>query len=464
MANEFIRFSHSFRSTLFSCLPQLWALLARKLFQINPTKACPSETEQDGIDFVPTPRSVLFGHHFTSIAGTGPIVGPAIAIIWGWLPALLWVLIGSIFMGAVHDFGSMMISLRHRGKTIGAIAGDLINPRVRLLFTLIIFFALWIVIAIFGVVIASVFQLFPASVAAVWLQLPIAIWLGHRVYKQGKSHLTSGIIAAILMYITIAIGAIFPIELPSLWGMNSMSSWIIILLIYAYIASILPVTLLLQPRDYINAFQLIIAMTLLVAGICIARPAMVAPVYQANPSGAPPLFPLLFITLACGAISGFHCLVASGTSSKQCASEKDVQSIAYGGMLLEGFLAVLVLIACGAGLGLGLENETSLLKGTAAFQAQYASWQSAQGLGAKIAAFVTGASNLIASTGIPASYASTLMGLFVAAFAATTLDTATRLQRYVVAEITTHLGAPTRQETSGHRHRCHHCSTTCLLG
>ena len=197
--------------------------LARKLFQINPTKACPSETEQDGIDFVPTPRSILFGHHFTSIAGTGPIVGPAIAIIWGWLPALLWVLIGSIFMGAVHDFGSMMISLRHRGKTIGAIAGDLINPRVRLLFTFIIFFALWIVIAIFGVVIASVFQLFPTSVAAVWLQLPIAIWLGHRVYKKGKSHFTSGIIAAILMYITIAIGAVFPIELPSLWGMNSIS-------------------------------------------------------------------------------------------------------------------------------------------------------------------------------------------------------------------------------------------------
>ncbi|MFL2860053.1 MAG: carbon starvation protein A [Pontiellaceae bacterium] len=416
--------------------------LARKIFQINPRKACPSETEQDGIDYVPTPRSVLFGHHFTSIAGTGPIVGPAIAIIWGWLPALLWVLIGSIFMGAVHDFGSMMISLRHQGKTIGAIAGDLINPRVQLLFTLIIFFALWIVIAIFGVVIASVFQLFPASVAPVWLQLPIAIWLGHRVYKQGKSHLTSGIMAAILMYITIAIGSIFPIELPPLWGMSPVGSWIILLLVYAYIASILPVTLLLQPRDYINAFQLIIAMSLLIAGICIARPAMVAPIYQADPLGAPPLFPLLFITLACGAISGFHCLVASGTSSKQCTSEKDAQSIAYGGMLLEGFLAVLVLIACGAGLGLGLESETGLLKGTAAFHAQYASWQTSQGLGAKIAAFVTGASNLISSIGIPAQYASALMGLFVAAFAATTLDTATRLQRYVVTEITTYLGAP----------------------
>ena len=416
--------------------------LARKLFQINPTKACPSETEQDGIDYVSTPRFVLFGHHFTSIAGTGPIVGPAIAIIWGWLPALLWILIGSIFMGAVHDFGSMMISLRHQGRTIGDIAGDLINPRVRLLFTLIIFFALWIVIAIFGVVIASVFHIFPASVAPVWLQLPLAIWLGHRVYKKGKSHLTSGIMAAILMYITIAIGSIFPIELPIVWGMSPVGSWVILLLIYAYIASTLPVTHLLQPRDYINAFQLIIAMPLLLIGIFIARPDMVAPVYQPDPPGAPPLFPLLFITLACGAISGFHCLVASGTSSKQCANEKDAQSIAYGGMLLEGFLAILVLIACGAGLGLGLDSETGQLKGTAAFQAQYASWQSAQGLGAKIAAFVTGASNLIASVGIPVAYASALMGLFVAAFAATTLDTATRLQRYVVAEITTHLGAP----------------------
>ena len=263
------------------------------------------------------------------------------------------------------------------------------------------FSPLWIVIAIFGVVIASVFQLFPTSVAAVWLQLPITRFGSVIVSIKGKSHFTSGIIAAILMYITIAIGAVFPIELPSLWGMSSISIWIILLLIYAYIASILPVTLLLQPRDYINAFQLIIAMSLLIAGICIARPVMVAPVYQANPSGAPPLFPLLFITLACGAISGFHCLVASGTSSKQCASEKDAQSIAYGGMLLEGFSPVLVLIACQVlALGIGLESETGLLKGTAAFKEQYASWQSAQGLGAKIAAFVCGASSLIASTGI----------------------------------------------------------------
>jgi carbon starvation protein len=416
--------------------------LARKLFRIDSRQDCPSQTHRDDIDYVPTPRSVLFGHHFTSIAGTGPIVGPAIAIIWGWLPALLWVLIGSIFMGAVHDFGSMIISLRHQGRTIGDIAGDLINPRVRLLFTLIIFFALWIVIAIFGVVIASVFHIFPASVAPVWLQLPIAIWLGHRVYKQGKSHLTSGIIAALLMYTTIAIGTHVPLQMPALFGISPVAIWVLLLLLYAYIASTLPVTLLLQPRDYINAFQLIIAMTLLIAGILTAHPPMIAPLYQPQPIGAPPLFPLLFITLACGAISGFHCLVASGTTSKQCANEQDAQPIAYGGMLLEGFLAILVLIACGAGLGLGLEKEGTLHLGTAAFQQQYASWQNAQGLGAKIAAFVTGSSNLIQTIGIPAPYATALMGLFVAAFAATTLDTATRLQRYVVAEIATHLHAP----------------------
>ena len=416
--------------------------LARKIFNINPQQSCPSQTQRDDIDYVPTPRSVLFGHHFTSIAGTGPIVGPAIAIIWGWLPALLWVLIGSIFMGAVHDFGSMLISLRHQGRTIGDIAGDLINPRVRLLFTLIIFFALWIVIAIFGVVIASVFHIFPASVAPVWLQLPIAIWLGHRVHKQDKSHLTSGIIAALLMYATIAIGTALPLQIPILFGISPVAIWVILLLIYAYIASTLPVTLLLQPRDYINAFQLIIAMTLLIAGIFTAHPPMIAPLYQPQPTGAPPLFPLLFITLACGAISGFHCLVASGTTSKQCANEQDAQPIAYGGMLLEGFLAILVIIACGAGLGLGLDKEGTLHLGTAAFQQQYASWQSAQGLGAKIAAFVTGSSNLIQAIGIPASYATALMGLFVAAFAATTLDTATRLQRYVIAEIATHLHAP----------------------
>lgn len=409
--------------------------LARKIFRINPDAKCPSKTHHDGIDFVATNKTVLFGHHFTSIAGTGPIVGPAIAIIWGWLPALVWILIGSIFMGAVHDFGSMVISLRNDGRTIGDLAGSIIGNRVKFLFMLIIFFALWIVVAIFGVVIASVFSIFPESVIPVWFQLPIAIWLGFMVYKKGKSHLTYGIIATILMYATVVIGSYVPITLPDVGGLSAVGIWVILLLIYAYVASTLPVTTLLQPRDYINAFQLCIAMTLLLLGVVVVHPPMVAPVANLNVEGAPPLIPLLFITVACGAISGFHCLVSSGTSSKQCDLETSAQPISFGGMLLEGMLAVLVIIACGAGIGLGLEKGGVLYTGADAFYQQYPSWQSAQGLGAKIAAFVTGSSNLIAGLKLPPALVQTLMGVFVASFAATTLDTATRLQRYIITEL-----------------------------
>ena len=409
--------------------------LARKIFRIDPDARCPSETHHDGVDFVATDKLVLFGHHFTSIAGTGPIVGPAIAIIWGWVPALIWILVGSIFMGAVHDFGSMVISLRNQGRSIGDLAGSIISPRVKFLFMLIIFFALWIVIAIFGVVIASVFSIFPESVIPVWLQLPIAIWLGIMVYKKGKSHITYGLIATVLMYATIVIGARIPIDLPTIGSLSPVGSWVILLLIYAYVASTLPVTTLLQPRDYINAFQLCIAMALLLLGILIVHPPMIAPATNWHPEGAPAIFPLLFITVACGAISGFHCLVSSGTSSKQCDKETSAQPISYGGMLLEGLLAIIVLIACGAGIGLGLEKDGIMYVGGAAFSQQYASWQSAQGLGANIAAFVTGAGNLISGMGLPHGIVITLMGVFVASFAATTLDTATRIQRYIIAEI-----------------------------
>ncbi len=409
--------------------------LARRIFKIDPDARCPSVTHHDGVDFVATDKTVLFGHHFTSIAGTGPIVGPAIAVIWGWLPALIWILVGSVFMGAVHDFGSMVISLRHEGRTIGDLAGDIIGPRVKYLFMLIIFFALWIVVAIFGVVIAAVFSIFPESVIPVWLQLPIAVWLGFMVYKKGKSHIKYGIIATVLMYATIVLGAYLPIELPTFGSLTSVGSWVILLLIYAYVASTLPVTALLQPRDYINAFQLCIAMGLLLLGVIITHPPMVAPATQLNAHQAPDLIPLLFITVACGAISGFHCLVSSGTSSKQCDKETSAQPISYGGMLLEGMLAILVIIACGAGIGLGIEQDGKLLHGSEAFSQHYASWKGNAGLADKLEAFIVGAKNLVSGIGLPPKVVLTLMGVFVASFAATTLDTATRLQRYVVSEL-----------------------------
>jgi len=416
--------------------------LSRKIFQVDPNAPCPSETHHDGVDYVKTDKLILFGHHFTSIAGTGPIVGPAIAIIWGWVPALVWILIGSVLMGAVHDFGSMMISLRNQGRTIGDIAGGIISPRVRILFLIIIFFALWLVVAIFGVVIAAVFNIFPESVAPVWLQIPIAVGLGYMVYKKKANPILFGAIAVVLMYASMMLGARFPIEVPAILGITPIGVWVISLLIYAYIASILPVQVLLQPRDYINAWQLAIAMLLLFLGVAIARPLMVAPAIATSPAGAPPLMPLLFITVACGAISGFHSLVSSGTTSKQCDNEASAMSIGYGGMLLEGLLAVFVLIACGAGIGIGLMHNGELLTGTAAFSQQYESWAAAKGLGSKIGAFVTGSTNMIASTVLPKGFILTLMGVFVASFAATTLDTATRIQRYIVSELALACKAP----------------------
>jgi carbon starvation protein len=418
--------------------------LAKKLFQINRDTPCPSETHHDGVDFVKTDKLVLFGHHFTSIAGTGPIVGPAIAVIWGWVPALIWILVGSILMGAVHDLGAMIISLRSHGRSIGDIAGDVISPRVRFLFLLIIFFALWLVVAIFGVVIAAVFNIFPESVVPVWLQIPIAMILGWAVYKKNANPVLFGAIAVVLMYGSMMLGSRFPISFgeAGLFGIPPMGIWVISLLIYAYIASTLPVQVLLQPRDYINAWQLAVAMLLLFAGVLVSHPPMVAPAVDLAPAGAPPVLPILFITVACGAISGFHCLVSSGTTSKQCDNEESAMTIGYGGMLLEGMLAVFVLIACGAGIGIGLTKGEEIFTGTAAFTQQYSSWTAAQGLGSKINAFVTGATNMIASTGLPKSFILTLMGVFVASFAATTLDTATRIQRYIVSEIAIASKAP----------------------
>lgn len=416
--------------------------LARKIFKLNPDAVCPSKEFQDDVDFVPTQKPILFGHHFTSIAGTGPIVGPAIAIIWGWVPALIWVLLGSIFMGAVHDFGAMVVSLRNQGRSIGDVAADLISKRVRTLFLLIIFFELWIVVAIFGVVIAVIFNMYPQAVIPVWLEIPIAVWLGHMVYKKGASHLPMSIIAVVLMYVTVIIGAYVPIKMPAMLGLSPVALWVILLLIYAYIASTLPVQTLLQPRDYINSHQLFVAMGLLTLGVLVAHPTMVAPTTNFSPQGAPPIWPMLFVVIACGAISGFHALVSSGTSSKQCDAETSSLTIGYGSMLLEGLLSVFVIIACGAGLALGLTKGGQTFTGVEAFTQNYASWGAAAGLGSMISSFVVGSANMMESLGIPHAITITVMGVFVVSFAATTLDTATRLQRYIVAELATAWGAP----------------------
>jgi len=420
--------------------------LARKIFKLNACALVPSKEFEDGVDYVPTRKGIIFGHHFTSIAGTGPIVGPAIGIIWGWVPAILWVVFGCIFMGAVHDFAALIISLRNEGKSITEIAGKYINKRVRILFFIIVFLGLLIVIAVFGMVIAVVFSFFPSAVVPVWLQIPIAVALGYAVYKKRAGVLLSTVIAVIAMYATIAAGAFVESRWPgactlaSTGLMPATGIWTIILLIYAWIASTLPVTMLLQPRDYINAWQLFIMMGLLVIGVIGSAfsPAgleMVAPAINKASGDIPNMFPLIFVTIACGAISGFHSLVASGTSPKQVSNEKDSLFVGYGSMLVEGFLAVLIIICVGAGIGLGYEHAGEIFTATAAWQQHYGSWAGAAGLGAKLTAVVAGAANMIETIGLPKIVGTTLMGVFIASFAGTTLDTAVRIQRYIISEL-----------------------------
>jgi carbon starvation protein len=423
--------------------------LGRKIFRLSADWVCPSHRLNDGHDYVPTRKSVVFGHHFTSIAGTGPIVGPAIAIMWGWLPALLWVLFGSVFIGAVHDFGALVVSLRNNGQTVGDIAGRVINRRVRLLFLLVLFLALTIVLAIFGLVIASVFKQYPAAIFPCTIQIPIALTIGYWLHRRGIGLLVPSLIALAVMYLTVVYGNVGVLAtINTTMAAWSAWTWVVLLLGYSYVASVLPVWTLLQPRDYINALQLISVLGLLVLGLVVAgiaggaplasgvRPelALAAPMINFSPTGAPVMIPFLFITIACGAISGFHCLVSSGTSSKQLRTEPDARLIGYGSMLLEGFLAVLVILACAAGIGLGIaQADGTMLLGYDAWNSRYDVWSSR--LGPLVAAFVDGSSNFLRALGLPAAVATPLMGVFVASFAATTLDSACRLQRYVVQEL-----------------------------
>lgn len=420
--------------------------LSTKIFKLDAGAVVPAHELRDDVDYLPTKKEVIFGHHFTSIAGTGPIVGPAIAVFWGWLPALVWVLLGSIFIGAVHDFGALVVSLRNRGQTIGETAGRLISKRARLLFLLILFFALTIVLAIFGLVIASIFKDYPESVISVWIEIPIAIAIGFWVYRKGGGLLVPSLIALALLYAGVYVGVYY---LPIRLGVsNPVVIWTLVLMGYCFIASVLPVWTLLQPRDYINSHQLIVALGLLVLGLVVAGLsgnvdlAGSAPaVATINPEfGAPPMWPFLFITIACGAISGFHCLVSSGTSSKQLACETDARFVGYGSMLLEGALAVIVILACCAGLGMGVTTEAGAapLTGRAAWETKYddssGTWATF-GLNQKVGAFVDGGANFVSSLGIDRALAVGIIAVLVASFAATTLDTATRLQRYVIQEL-----------------------------
>ncbi|HET7628850.1 MAG TPA: carbon starvation protein A [Bacillales bacterium] len=410
--------------------------IAEKVFRLDANYKTPAHEVNDGVDYVPTNKYVLWGHHFSSVAGAAPIIGPAIAVFWGWLPALLWVVLGTIFAAGVHDFGTLVLSVRHKGHSVGTLANRLVGQRSKLLFLFIILILVLMVNAVFAWAIAKLFVSFPASILSIFIQIPLAIWIGYKVYKKSGSMLMPSIVALVVMYGTAILATYVPflqIDLiayfggadhPVIMGLDGTAMaffvWIVILMIYVYIASTMPVWKLLQPRDYINSHQLVVGLAMLYLGLLFSHPQVTAP--ATNPSADISWFPLLFITIACGAISGFHGLVSSGTSSKQLDNEKDARFVGYFGAIGEGSLALISILAV-----------ITLFPTTEAFNQSYSSFSSAGANG--LGNFVKGAGQLATGIGIPASAAETIVAIIVISFAATTLDTSVRLMRYIVAEI-----------------------------
>lgn len=396
-------------------------LIAEKILRLDPDFVTPSRAMEDGVDYVPTNKFVLWGHHFTSVAGAAPIVGPAIAVIWGWLPAFLWVVFGTIFFAGIHDTGAIWASVRNRGKSVGALTGDVVSRRARSLFMIVIFLVLLMVNAVFAVVISNLMVNFSSAVVPVWGAILVALVIGQLIYRRKANLLIVSVIGVIALYALIGIGPLVPIELPEVaLGLSDNALWILILFLYAAIASLLPVWVLLQPRDYINGLQLFVGLIVLYGAVLISNPSIVAPmVNQDLPAGTPSLLPLLFVTIACGAISGFHGLVASGTTSKQLKYETDARFVGFFGATGEGSLALAAILCATAGF------------------ASFADWQAVYtefGAGG-VTAFVNGGAFLISDgLGLDENIAATLLTVMAALFAGTTMDTGLRLQRYIFQE------------------------------
>lgn len=411
--------------------------LAEKIFRLDPNFKTPAHEYKDGVDYVPTNKFVLWGHHFSSVAGAAPIIGPAIAVFWGWLPALIWVVLGTVFAAGVHDFGTLALSVRHKGQSVGTLANRIIGKRAKLLFLFIILILVLMVNAVFAWAIANLFVTFPASVLSIFIQIPLALWIGYAVYRKSGSMLLPSIAALIVMYGAAIVASYVPAlqidlvqyfggaESPVAFGLDGRAMaffiWIIVLMVYVYIASTLPVWKLLQPRDYINSHQLVLGLGLLYLGLLFSNPEITAPAANANADVS--WFPLLFITIACGAISGFHGLVSSGTSSKQLNNETEARFVGYFGAVGEGALALISIIAV-----------VTLFDSTSAFTAAYSSFDQAGLIG--LSSFIEGAAQLM-SEGllIPVSVATTIISVIVISFAATSLDTSVRLMRYIISEL-----------------------------
>ncbi|MDO6459159.1 carbon starvation protein A [Granulosicoccaceae sp. 1_MG-2023] len=396
--------------------------LGARVYQLSAGYRTPAHTMNDGVDYVPTNKYVLWGHHFTSVAGAAPIVGPAVAVIWGWFPAFLWVTFGTVFIAGMHDLGALWASQRHNGQSIGTLSGRYIGNRGRNLFLVVIFLLLLMVVAAFAVVISKLLVSTPTAVIPTWGAIIVALFIGQAIYRFKWNLPLVSIVGVVALYGLMILGDQYPVVLPdTILGMSPNAFWIVVLFVYGGIASLLPVWVLLQPRDYINGLQLFVGLAILYGAFLITTPTLVAPAINMNlPEGTPALLPLLFVTIACGAISGFHGIVASGTSSKQLDKETDARFVGYFGAVGEGLLALGTVVATTAGFQTLAEWEaiyTAFSKGG-------------------VNAFVAGGGNLInAGLGIPTSLSTTILATMAVLFAATTMDTGVRLQRFVVQEI-----------------------------
>lgn len=380
--------------------------LAKK-WGVDDTRKTPAHTKYDGVDYVPAKSPVLLGHHFASIAGAGPIVGPIQAAIFGWIPVALWVLIGSIFFGGVQDFGSLFASIRHEGKSIGEIIESNMGKKGKKLFALFAWLTLVLVVAAFANIVADNFVSTPQAASASIFFIVLAILFGIAVYRFKMPLIPASVVCVLMLFGCIYLGFLFPIAL-------SKQTWIILLMIYIFIASVTPVWILLQPRDYLNSYLLYAMIIGALLGIVILRPEIQMDGFIGFNVGDQYLFPVLFVTVACGAISGFHSLVGSGTSSKQLYKESDAKKIGYGAMLIEGLLAIVALITVAY---ISNKQFGSLL-----------------GNGGPVNVFSEGIANFMASFGIPFGIGKTFTSLAISAFALTSLDTATRLGRFIFQE------------------------------
>lgn len=386
------------------------SFLAKK-WGIDPGKKTPAHTMTDGKDYVPTDAKVLLGHHFSSIAGAGPITGPIIAMMFGWLPVYLWIVLGCIFFGGVHDYGSLLASLRHEGKSIGEVIRANVGQKGKIMFTLYAFITICLVVAAFLDITAGTFgvndgdpNISAAAGTASMLFIILALLFGFMVYRKGAGVLVSTVVGVVLLALVIWLSDKYPFL-----QLNKFP-WQVILTIYIICASLMPVWILLQPRDYLSSFLLYAMVIGGLVGLVVSRPAMAAPMFTSiNPSAGNYLFPILFITVACGAISGFHALVSSGTSAKQLNSEKDAKLVGYGAMLIEGVVAIIALMSVAA-----VANN---------------------GEGSPAQRFAVGVSTFMNSFGVPMGIGRTFVTLAFASFALTSLDSATRIGRYLVQEL-----------------------------